>query len=269
MVKRVSYKKRPIRRRVNKRKNRRNRRKGVRPAIKTYQTGLPRQMFCKLSYFENNYSYSLGATDKLEYIRMRLNDPYDPYAALGGKSALYYQFWMQAFRYLRVMAAKITVTWLKVPDTNRGVICSLVPNLFGYAWSDIDDISSQPYTKTSKRFANRVGDSQSLSYYIPIHKILNMSKLQYDSQLPGGDYDCSYSSSPTKGALFDIVFSRLDETDTTAISGSFMVKIKFYCKLYQRYNFVEVGYDVGDETADDGEIDKPTVLPNYVIPVPE
>lgn len=266
MVKRTVNRKRPIRRRNNKRRvNRRRRGARTRPSIKPYQTGLPRQMFGKLKYYENNYQYTLGATDKIVYTQMRLNDPHDPYAALGGKSALYYDFWMQAFRYCRVMAAKITITWQKTSDVNQGVIFALCPNLFGSLWSDMDDVSSQPYVKTSRRFANRLGSSQSLSYYIPMHKLLNMTQLQYISQLPGSVYDATYNASPTKGCLMDIVAGRLNENDTTVITGSLMVSIKFYCKFYQRYQFVETGTDAGEEELDDGEVAKPTTLPDFVL----
>lgn len=267
-TKKTRSNKRSIKKRNTKRRRvTRRYKKGVRPAIKTYQTGLPRQMFGKLKYFENSYTYSIGATDKLVKTTIRLNDPHDPYAAVGGKSALYYDFWMQAFRYCRVMAAKITITWQKVSDVNQGVIFALVPNLFGSLWSDMDDVSSQPYVRTSRRLVNRLGGGASLSYYIPMHKLLNMTRLQYISQLPGSDYDCSYNSSPTKGCNMDIVAARLNENDTTTISGALMVSIKFYCKFYQRYNFVETGTDAGDEVLDDNEVDKPTTLPDFVIPL--
>jgi len=99
-----------------------------RPTIVTFKSGLPREMFMKLQYFENNYLYSLTSVDKLQYTRIRLNDPRDPYTGAGGKSALYFDFWIQAFRYLRVMAARITVTWHKVSDVNEAVLFALVPN---------------------------------------------------------------------------------------------------------------------------------------------
>lgn len=263
----------------NNRKNRKQRRKpsrtynkriikySLKPEIKTYTTGLPRQMFGKLKYFENSYVYSISAVDKLVKTSIRLNDPHDPYAAVGGKSALYFDFWMQAFRYCRVMAAKITITWQKVSDVNQGAIFALVPNLFGSLWSDMDDVSSQPYVRTSRKLVSRLGSGSSLSYYIPMHRLLNMTKLQYLSQLPGSDYDCSYNASPTKGCIMDIVAARLNENDTTVISGALMVSIKFYCKFYQRYNFVETGTDVDKTVLDVGEVDKPSTLPNFVIPI--
>lgn len=258
-------KRRPVKR-YGKRKGKRQYKKrgGVKPAIKSYQTGLPRMMFAKLKYFENNYTYSFGIGDKILRTSIRMNDPFDPYAAVGGKSALYYDFWMQAYRYLRVMAAKITVTWIKTTDTNQGIIFSLCPNLFGSVFADMDDVASQPYVKTSKRIANRVGDSHSISYYIPIHKLLNMTKLQYISQLPGSVYDCGYNNSPTTGALMDIIIGRINEADTTAITGTYMVNIKFFCKLYQRYNFVETGFDAGEEVLDSGEVGHTGTLPPWV-----
>lgn len=235
------------------------------PAIKYYQTGLPRQMYVKLKYFENNYIYTLGATDKIIYTQMRLNDPHDPYAALGGKSALYYDFWMQAYRFCRVLSAKITITWQKTSDVNQGIIFALCPNLFGSQWSDMDDVSSQPYVKTSRQFPSRLGTANSLSYYIPMHELLNMTQLQYNSQLPGSVYDASYNTSPNRGCLMDIVIGRLNETDITSITGSLMVSIVFYAKLYQRYQFVETGPDAGEEELDDGEVAKPTTLPDFVL----
>jgi len=265
LSKRVTRRKRIYRRRAK----RNYKRKQLKPAIRSYQTGLPRQMFGKLKYFENNYNFTIGTTDKLIYTRMRLNDPRDPYSASGGKSALYYDFWIQAYRYLRVMAAKITITWNKVSDVNQAFIMALVPNHNLSEWSDMDDVSSQPYVRTSKKYVNRVGNGGTLSYYIPIYKLLNMTKLQYMSQLPGSIYDVSYNASPVKGACMDIVIGRLNENDTTSITGSFSVTIKFFCKFYQRYNFVETGTDVDETELDDGEVAKITTLPDYVIPIPE
>lgn len=261
--------KRDNRKRVTKRKTGRiiKDKRQYRPTIVTFKSGLPREMFMKLQYFENNYVYSLTNVDKLQYTRMRLNDPRDPYTGVGGKSALYFDFWIQAFRYLRVMAAKITVTWNKVSDVNQAVIFALVPNFALSLWTDMDDPCSQPYTKTSRTYVNRVGDSSSLSYYIPIHRLLNMSKLQYDSQLPGSTYDVTYNSSPTSNAAMDILIGRVNENDTTTISGAFTVSIKFYCKLYQRYNFVETGSDVDEVDLDADEVAKIDALPDYVLPI--
>lgn len=244
-------------------RRRRRNRKQVRPAITDLQTGLPRQLFTKLKYYENNYTYSFGIGDKIIMIPIRMNDPRDPYALTGGKSALYYDFWIQAYRYLRVMAAEITITWIKTTDSNQGLVFALVPNLFASNYQDMDDVTSQPYVKTSQHIANRVGDSCSLSYYLPIHMILNMTKLQYDSQLPGSVYDCTYNSSPSAGAYLDVVIGRLNENDTSALTGSFMVSIKFYTKLYQRYQFVETGFDANDVAGDTGEVSKVSTLSDW------
>lgn len=130
----------------------------------------------------------------------------------------------------------------------------------------MDDVTSQPYVKTSRRYANRVGGGNTLSYYISMSKLINMTKLQYLSQLPGSAYDGTYNTSPTKGAIMDIVIGRLNESDTTSITGSFSVTIKFYCKFYQRYNFVETGTDIGDTDLDTGEVDKIDTLPDWIIP---
>lgn len=262
---------RPVNRRnKNTRRGKTNKRKQyvkkqVRPAITDLQSGLPRQMFTKLKYYENNYTYSFGIGDKLVKVPIRMNDPRDPYALTGGKSALYYDFWIQAYRYLRVMAAEITITWVKATDTNQGVVFALVPNLFASNFQDMDDVTSQPYVKTSRFIANRVGDSCSLSYYLPIHQILNMTKLQYDTQLPGSAYDCSYNASPSAGAYLDVVIGRLNENDTSAITGAYMVSIKFYVKLYQRYQFVETGFDANDNALDDGEVAKNNSLSDWYL----
>lgn len=230
-------------------------------------TGLPETFYTKLKYFENNWAYNLPALTLLEKSQVRLNDPFDPYPSTGGKSALYYQFWSQVYRYCRVKAAKITVTWNKTQDANDGVIFAMLPNWFSGTFSDMDDVSSQPRSKVSTKYVNRVGDSCSLSYYIKINTLLGMTELQYDSQLPGSDYDCSNASSPTKSAMMDIYFGRLSESSaSTALSGFFTVKIVFYVKFFQRYPILEPGFDVGDNTADTGEVDKPTELPNWILP---
>lgn len=230
-------------------------------------TGLPETFYTKLKYFENNWSYSIPALSTLARAQVRLNDPFDPYPSAGGKSALYYQFWAQVYRYCRVKAAKITITWNKTQDSNEAVMFAMCPNWFSGTFNDMDDISAQPRSKVSTKFVNRIGDACSMSYYIKINTILGMTELQYDSQLPGSDYDCSNASSPNKSAMMDIYFGRLAESSTsTALSGYFSVKVIFYVKYFQRYPILEPGFDVGDTEADEGEVEKPTDLPVWVLP---
>jgi len=231
-------------------------------------TGLPETFYTKLKYYENGWAYSLPAGSLIDRQQIRINDPRDPYPNVGGKSALYYQFWSQVYRYCRVKAAKVTITWVKTQDANDGILVGMVPNWFNGMFNDMDDVSSQPRSKISTQLANRIGDSCSMSYYIKINTLLGMTELQYDSQLPGSDYDTSNTGgNPVKSAMMDIYFGRLSETSTaTALSGFFSVKVIFYCKFFQRYPILEPGFDIGDTTADDGEVDKSDVLPEWVLP---
>jgi len=246
------------------RRGRYRRAKGRTPRITSRVNGLPNTFYTKLKYYENNYRVTIAENAVGNTFNLSLNDPHDPYAALGGKSAAYYQFWHGAYVYSRVMAAKVMITWGKVNDVNQGIVCTLNPNPGNTVLGDLDDCAAQPDGIASRRFPNRVGGSGTLKKYYSIPYIFRHTRQQYIAQLPGVVLDGTLNTGPTTKATLTVGLWKNDETYAPAMNVQMNVKIIFYVKFYVRRGVHEVGFDAGDTTADAGEIDKADiVLPPY------
>lgn len=224
-------------------------------------TGFPDVMYTKLKYFENNYRFELPAGENLNQMAIQINNPIDPYAHLGGKTALYYGTYIGVYKYCRVVAAKVTITFNKITDSNQSMIFAMYPKDNAVSFGDIDDVCAQPRVKVITKVPNRLGDSKKFSYYIPIHVALQMTKFQYMAQLPGSEYDCVGNSSPLNPAFMNLHWGRTAEGNTTVLQYQGTVKIIFYCKFYTRVSQQQPGTDVNEDIVDLGEIELDDILP--------
>lgn len=254
------------RRNVNKRyKRKRYYRKGglQKGRVTGIQSGFPEVLMTKLSYAENNFNFTLAENTTMTLQQISANDPYDPYTGLGGKSALYFHTYAGIYKYCRVLGARITVRFTKETDFNQGVNVAIVPRIgvSSPVLTDYDDVMSQPRVRYSNRTLNRVGDSVTLKYYLPINTMLQMNKLQYIAQLPSDKYDCTISTSPIERTVFDIYTMRTNTSDLREMLVHGNVHVKYYCKFYQRYRYIAAGTDNNEDTLDAGEVAKPDEIP--------
>lgn len=220
-------------------------------------TGFPDVLYTKLKYFENNYEFGLDGTQFLRHYDFMLNNPYDPYGHLGGKSAAYYDEYMNVYGFCRVIAAKITISVARISDNNEAITYALVPNFLNSSYLDIDDVCAHPHARVVHHGLSRVGDATVLTYYAPINMIFGHTKLQYMSQAPGTAYDSSLGN-PTNLARMQLWWSRYQEGSATVVAAKGTVKIIFYCKFYQRRQNLQRGPDVDEDTLDTGEVAKET-----------
>lgn len=262
-----TYKKRSMRKRSYKKRYNRRRyyKKGglQKGRVTGIKTGFPETLMTKLSYAENNYKFTLAANSTITSVQLAANNPRDPFIAIGGKSALYFSTYAGLYKYCRVLGARVTIKFTKESDTNSGVNVAIIPRIGASAASlnDYDDVMSQPRVKYSNRTLNRIGDSVLIKYYLPIHTILQMNKIQYISQLPGDEYDAKINSDPTNIAIFEAYTMRTNDDSLSEIAVRANVHIKYYCKFYQRYRQIALGTDAGDDELDENEVGKPTELP--------
>lgn len=229
-------------------------------------TGFPEILYTRLKYFENSYSFSLATTTLISLTSLAINNPFDPYTATGGKSALYYSTYANIYKYCRVMAAKVTLTVNKITDANTSTIFAFLPREFGGGpFTDIDNVISQPRVKWMRGTPGRVGNSRVLTYYIPVSTCLQMSRMQYMAELPNGPYDCLCPQGPTFNALLDLYFAKTTEDITTTVTFEGSIKIVFYCKFSTRWRYQEAGFDVDQSMANQGELAKVTTLNPLII----
>lgn len=252
---------RTARRRFKARKGRSFRKKAnnrlVDTRFKMLTTGFPDILYTRLKYFENNYEVGLDGTQFLRHYDFVLNNPYDPYGHLGGKSALYYDEYMNIYGSCRVLAAKIKISIVRVNDVNEPITYAFIPNPGNINYLDIDDVCAHPHARVTQRGLSRVGNATVLTYYAPINMIFGMTKLQYMSQVPGPAYDSSLGN-PTNLARLQLWWSRYQEGSATVTTARATVKIIFYCKFYTRRQANQVGTDVDEDTLDTGETAKRT-----------
>jgi len=233
-----------------------------------FATGFPDAMFTKLKYYENNYTFSLAAGAPIARIQMAANDPRDPYLSIGGKTALNYDMYCGIYQWCRVSACKITVSVNKITTTStQSVIFALLPRPSPTAvFTDIDDVCAQPRVKIMRVRPTTIGGVQTFSLYIPIHVILQFTKLQYNSLPPSSSTDGQLALGPSNIAPIDIYYAKTDES-TGFLDHQGTVKVVYYCKFYHRLAKIQAGEDVEDAVGlDAGEVAKPTAYPSTTLP---
>lgn len=185
-----------------------------------------------------------------------MNDPYDPYISLSGKSALYFTQAFASYKYCRVYGASITVT---ITDN---VAANTIPMIFALVLnsttnndtpSTIDDILALPKSRcrVMRYYPNRIGSSRRLKLFAYISDVFWLTRQQYDAILPSATYDLTNIgsiSSPTNKAICSIYYGKLVDTGTpTAVECFGDIRVKYYTKMWVRQNFSEPGLSHDEE----------------------
>lgn len=207
--------------------------------------GIPDIFETTLVYYENNFKFDLGTSDKLLSQDLAINDPYDPYVSLGGKSANFYQQLMALYRYSRVFQADITVRYTDVSSANScPTELALVLNSEQISYADMDDVHSLPIQRRriSSRYNNRIGSTYLLKGSFKPKDAFYMNDLQWNSLKPGSEFDNTNLggiASPVTLSVVSVYYGRIDEanTDQLAIRGT--VQISFLVRFYSRQSFSE------------------------------
>jgi len=203
--------------------------------------GLPQQLTVKLRYYENSFTFDLGTQDRINYLSMALNDPYDPYVNLGGRSANEFVALMQRYRWSKVDRAKITVRATQPAfEANKNMLLGLYVNPNSDPIGDADDLFSQDnrlMTK-AKEFTNLMSSTLTVSREYAIADVFKYTPMQYEAIPPDTSFynynSSSTINSPSKLALVDIVYARLDDNQATAISFRGDVTIDFLITFYDK-----------------------------------
>lgn len=212
---------------------------------KDFTDAVPDILETSFTYFENNYKLDLGTADKLLSLDLSINDPYDPYASIGGKSANLFAQLMALYRYCRVFKAEIKVVYVDTPDSNACPIqTALVYNSEGVSYADMDDLISLPLSKriVQLRMNNRIGTSVTLQgTFFPYQGFL-MTRQQWFNQAAGSGYDVTNIgsiASPTNLSIVSLYYGRVDESNTNAIATRATISVRYHCRLYDRQSFTE------------------------------
>lgn len=215
--------------------------------------GIPDVVRQRFLYSENNYRLSLATTDDMLSFAMSLNDPWDPYAGVGGKAALHWPQVMGQYKYCRTYGAKITIRLVDnvaantIPMVVAFVLSSTTDNQVP---ADIDDLLAWPRSrkKMLKMYPNRIGSTRTLSMYVNIADVFQYPRDTYDNILPGTTYDntnVGAIASPTQFAICNVFYAKL-VNNATAIDAFADINIKYYCKFHVRLAFGEEGLGHGE-----------------------
>ena len=222
---------------------------GSGPRNRTYLTrasepfsGLPQILKTKLIYYENGYVWNLPSLTTEAKIALALNDPWDPYIPLGGKSANEFYRLMQSYKYCRTNAATISVHVVQ-PEfaSNKAVGLCMYPNWDGDTIANIDDANSLDKSRVTfgNRPTNLIASAISVSRRYFIGDIFNLKKLQYTSRPYSGLTDIYNSGSsyysPTNLARVEVMVYRYNESSLSeAIAATGSVRIVFEVEFAQK-----------------------------------
>jgi hypothetical protein len=207
--------------------------------------GLPDVFKLKLRYYENSYHFDLGTTDTLLQQSLSINDPYDPVAAIGGKSANLFQQIGSLYRFCRVNAVNVKITYQDVSTANTcPVQFALVLNSEGVSYADMDDVISLPNSRrrVSLLTQDRIGTTRTLTGRFYPKDAFYMSQQQWDNLPPGSPEDVTNVggfASPTSLAILDIIYAKIDQANTTAVANFGSVTIDFEVTFKFRIPFPE------------------------------
>jgi hypothetical protein len=196
-------------------------------------------------YFENNFKFDLGTSDKLLNQDIAINDPYDPYISLGGKSANMFSQIMAIYRFARVLQSDVRIKYTDVSGANScPTQLALVLNSEGVNYADFDDIQSLPIQRRriTTTYNDRIGSTYTLSGTFHPKDCFYMTNLQWDAQPPGSAYDVTNIGgivSPVNLAILSIYYGRIDEnnTDSLAIRGT--LQVSYLVRFSSRQSFTE------------------------------
>jgi hypothetical protein len=208
-------------------------------------SGMPDIFSVKLRYYENSYHFDLGTTDTILQQSLSINDPYDPVAALGGKSANLFQQIGSMYRFCRVNACNVKITYQDVSTANTcPVQFALVLNSDGVSFADMDDVVSLPNSRrrVSLITQDRIGTTRSLSGRFYPKDAFYMTQQQWDALVPGSPEDVTNIGgfvSPTNLSTLDIVYAKIDQNNITAAANFGSVTIDYEVTFKHRIIFPE------------------------------
>lgn len=207
--------------------------------------GFPDVLEMSFTYYENNYRFDLSTTDQLLYYNFSLNDPYDPYISIGGKSANQFYQAMSLYRSARVFRAIVVIKYVDNPSANTCPIqTALVYNSEGIVYADMDDIISLPNSKriSHTTMPNRVGGTQTISGTFYPNQGFLMTQSQWFSQPLQSPYDVTNNGgivSPVNNSVLSFYYGRVDTTNTDQLSNRGSVSIQYFVRLSDRQAFPE------------------------------
>jgi hypothetical protein len=198
----------------------------------------------RLVYYENGYNFSIPTLQTINTISLSLNDPWDPYTALGGKAANEFYDIMRQYKYCRTQAATVSVH-VTQPDfaSNRAIGMAMYPNWDGDSYpGGIDDIYSMDRSRVTicPTVTNLMGTPIKMKRRYTMPMIYNIHPNQYNTKSYSGLYDVYNSGStfysPTNLAKLYISVYRFNEIITSeAIQAVGSVQIIFEVEFAQKY----------------------------------
>lgn len=219
------------------------------PIINTPFVGLPQEFHMDLLYNEGNYQFGLSAVDTFQYTSISLNDPFDPYTALTGKSANDFLRIMSVYKFCRVKAARIGVRIVNANFASQeNIKFAMFIDPTNTAPTNMDDIISlnPRFTSVCKSMPNIIGTSLMFNKSWTMNSALGISALQYSSAPPEYGYDVinngSTVSSPTKIAYVNICWGRENTSRTEIVGIVGDVTIRFKVKFYTKFPSVEASF---------------------------
>lgn len=226
----------------NKNQNQIQRRKRVKTTVDRVPfTGLPRDLWIKFKYYQGQYKWELNNLNPMRRDVLSLNDPYDPYTAIGGKSANEFQQLMRLYKYCRTYKADVDINIIQEEFANRkNIVAAMLPNYDNNNITSVDDLISQDptiLTLSEAPVSNLVQDRLNLRRSYDISTVLGMSQSQYANHVPSSTLDVYNSGSlfysPTLLAKLDVYVAMLyDRGETITAVGD--VTVIFHCKLTQK-----------------------------------
>jgi len=220
----------PLRKRVGKGKGRRfhKARKVLTQQIIRQPTGLPDRTKVKLKLqFDVAMSNTSGGYQSTP---ISINDLFDPTGALGSIQPYLFDQWAALYHNYLVTGCKIRVD----PAMGATGITSTSVRRYSITWSRESSLTSmsvaqvQPYTATTDLVVNL--HTRALKGYMPINKLLGMTKQQYMSE--PAIFGANVGNSPTR-----LVYCHVGSIDpyagTTCVSNA-KIMLTFYVWFYDR-----------------------------------
>jgi hypothetical protein len=213
--------------------------------IVSAQTPFPDQYTCSLVYYENSGHADLGTVTIISNQTYTLNNPYDPYSAIGGKSANLFVQIMSMYRYCRVLAADVEIKYTDDPAANSCPIqTALVYNSEGVSYASMDDIISLPTSKrvVQLKMTGRIGNTLTLrGRFFPAMSFY-MDESQWHNLPAGSPYDITNIGgivSPVNKAELDFYFAKVNKANVLTVANPYTITINYICHFYDRQSFTE------------------------------
>lgn len=219
------------------------------PIERTRFVGVPQIHMMDLVYNEGNYQFSLGSADTFSYTSLALNDPFDPYVSLGGKSANEFLYLMSPFRFCRVEAVNVSVRVVNANFASQtNIRFAMFVDPTNTIPTDMDNIASYNprLVCVMKSMPNIIGTSLIMTKKWKINEALGITQLQYSSAPPEYGYDVTNNgstiSSPGKLAYLNLCWARENTSRTEVIGIVGDVTIRYRVKFYTKYPGTEATF---------------------------